>query len=151
MADKIISIPAAGRTFAALRDLGYDLNSAVADILDNSFSRSKGNADNIYIWFDYDPKDRFRIRIYDDGRGMSEERLEEAMRLGSSADEYEKGDLSKYGMGMKTASLSQANKLTVISRSSSGFLSAYQWDMNHVKKTNNGICLSYRLMKLKLN
>lgn len=153
MADKIVSIPAAARTFAALRDLGYDLNSAVADILDNSFSKSKGNADNIYIWFDDDPNNRFRIRIFDDGRGMSEERLEEAMRLGSSADEYEKGDLSKYGMGMKTASLSQANKLTVISRSSKGNLSAYQWDMNHVKKTDKWelFKLPFDEIKHKLN
>ena len=52
MADKIISIPGAKRTISALRDLGYNLNSAVADILDNSISR--GEAKNIYINFNKD-------------------------------------------------------------------------------------------------
>lgn len=134
MANKITSIPAAARTFKALRDLGYDLNSAVSDIVDNSISR--GKAKNVYIWFDSDEKSKFRIRINDDGVGMTSYKLQEAMRIGSSVDDYEDGDLSKYGMGMKTASLSQATKLTVISKTSRSPLSCFIWDMQHVKNTD---------------
>ena len=133
MAKEILLIPAAARTFKALRDLGYDLNSAVCDIIDNSITR--GKAGNVYIWFDHDKNKQFRIRIYDDGYGMTGGRLEEAMRIGSKNDDYEKGDLSKFGMGMKTASLSQANKLTVISRRHTE-MSSYCWDMQHVSTSD---------------
>ncbi len=69
MADKITSIPGAKRTINALRDLGYDLNSAVADILDNSISR--GKAKNIYIDFNKNKKGKFHLHIIDDGTGMN--------------------------------------------------------------------------------
>ena len=49
MSQKILSIPAAKRTINALKDIGYELNSAVADIVDNSISR--GKAKNIFIEF----------------------------------------------------------------------------------------------------
>ena len=79
MADKITSIPGAKRTINALRDLGYDLNSAVADILDNSISR--GKAKNIYVDFNKDKKGKYHLFIIDDGSGMNSGILEEAMRL----------------------------------------------------------------------
>ncbi len=134
MPSKVISIPAASRTFNALRDLGYDLNSAVADIIDNSISR--GKARNIYVYFNKNLNNKFFIRICDDGIGMSSSILEEAMRLGSSNNDYEAGDLSKYGMGLKTASLSQAHKLNVISAKKGFNKTGYSWDMFHVKKTD---------------
>lgn len=134
MPSKVISIPAASRTFSALRDLGYDLNSAVADIIDNSLSR--GKAQNIYVYFNKNKKNEFFIRICDDGIGMNSEILEEAMRVGSSNKDYIEGDLSKYGLGLKTASLSQAHKLDVISRKKGFHTTGYSWDMFHVKKTD---------------
>lgn len=134
MADKITSIPGAKRTIKALRDLGYDLNSAVADILDNSISR--GNAKNIYIDFNKDKKGKFHLCIIDDGSGMNSAILEEAMRIGSSNDDYSKGDLSKYGMGMKTASMSQASMITVLSRMEGCHQTAFTWDLIHVDKTD---------------
>lgn len=134
MADKITSIPGAKRTINALRDLGYDLNSAVADILDNSISR--GKAKNVYIDFNKDNKGKFRLLIIDDGIGMSVKILEEAMRIGSSNDDYTKGDLSKYGMGMKTASMSQASMITVLSKKDGCHQTAFTWDLNHVDKTD---------------
>jgi len=134
MPEKIISIPAASRTFHALQDLGYDINSAVADIIDNSISR--GKAKNIYVYFTKNKENRFTVKICDDGMGMSTDTLQEAMRLGSSNTDYEKGDLSKYGMGLKTASLSQANKLTVLSKKSGLPIAGYSWDMQHVRESD---------------
>ena len=134
MAEKITSIPGAKRTINALRDLGYDLNSAVADILDNSISR--GKAKNIYIDFNKDKKGKYHLFIFDDGNGMNSTILEEAMRIGSSNDDYSKGDLSKYGMGMKTASMSQASMITVLSKKIDCLQTGFTWDLNHVDKTD---------------
>ena len=132
MSQKILSIPAAKRTINALKDIGYELNSAVADIVDNSISR--GKAKNIFIEFKIDSKGKLLLSIVDDGKGMDSKRLEEAMRIGSNNDEYGPGDLSKYGMGMKTASMSQAMKLTVFSKMSSSHRTAFSWDLHHVNK-----------------
>jgi len=135
------SVPAASRTLKALSDLGYNMSSAVADIIDNSIS--KGKANNIWFYFDSDDENKFRIRIIDDGIGMTKDELEEAMRLGSSDENYESGDLSKYGMGMKTASLSQAEELTVISMHSKQKPTGFKWDMHHIKKENKWEIFSY--------
>ena len=75
MSKVITSIPAAKRTVNALKDMGYDLNSAVADIIDNSISR--GEADNIYIKFiRNESSKKFQLYILDDGIGMTSEILE---------------------------------------------------------------------------
>jgi hypothetical protein len=134
MAEKITSIPGASRTVSALRDFGYDLDSAVADIVDNSISR--GKALNVYIDFGKDQNGRFRLLVIDDGQGMDSETLEEAMRIGSGNIDYAKGDLRKYGMGMKTASMSQASVITVLSRREGQHQTAYRWDLNHVNRTD---------------
>lgn len=132
MSQKILSIPAAKRTINALKDIGYELNSAVADIVDNSISR--GKAKNIFIEFRLDFNGKLLLSIVDDGKGMDSRHLEEAMRIGSNNDDYGPGDLSKYGMGMKTASMSQAMKLTVFSKMSTSYRTAYSWDLHHVNK-----------------
>lgn len=134
MSKKISSIPGAKRTINALSDLGYDLNSAIADILDNSISR--GKAANICICINKDKKGKFYIHILDDGKGMNSSILEEAMRIGSSNEGYGKGDLSKYGMGMKTASISQAKRLTVLSKMLNTHVSSYSLDLHHINKSD---------------
>jgi hypothetical protein len=141
MAQIVTSIPGARRTFNALSDLGYDLNAAVADIIDNSISR--GEAKNIYIDFNCNKNSEFYLKIIDDGKGMNSSILEEAMRIGSSNDDYIKGDLSKYGMGMKSASNSQALKLIVISKMKGWKATAYSWDQQHVYNTDKWEMLKY--------
>lgn len=101
-------IPNPTRVFSALRNLGYSFNSAVADLVDNSIS---AGSSEIIIEFRR-AQDRFHLSIGDNGCGMSAGQLREAMRLGSE-EEYEAGDLGKFGMGLKTASLSQCRRLAV--------------------------------------
>jgi len=137
---KITSIPNASRTFEALRSLGYDLNSSVADVVDNAITEKVG-AKNIDIIFAF-RSGGMRCRIMDDGCGMSETELEEAMRLGANAS-YEVNDLGKFGMGMKTASLSHCNILTVISKKKKSGICGYRWDVGHIRE--NG----WALLKLE--
>lgn len=129
----IESIPNASRTFEALRSLGYDLNSSIADVIDNSVT-AKVNAKTINVCFDFDKKGKIICRIQDNGSGMGERELKEAMRLGTETN-YQDADLGKFGMGMKTASLSHCNKLTVISKKRHSHITAFCWDMTHIKKS----------------
>ena len=96
------------------RAIGYSLEAAVSDIIDNSIT---AKAENIEVNFFPEHADGPYIYILDDGYGMSESILEEAMRYGSRSptEERDADDLGRYGLGMKTASLSQCRKMTVLS------------------------------------
>lgn len=143
MPKKIKSVPVAGKTITALSQFGYTLESSICDIIDNSISR--GFADNIDVIFSSKTTDAgkkinkdFFILIADDGIGMSEPTLKEAMRFGSQTEDYSNSDLSKFGMGLKTASLSQSRRFTVISKSKkSSKVSAYVFDYNEKTRLNS--------------
>lgn len=104
--------PSAARLTESLRDIGYDFSSAVADLIDNSIS---AGAEKIRVIMDFDGEDS-RVFIADDGTGMTVNGVIESLRFGSRR-EYELGDLGRYGLGLKTASLSQGRSVTVVSRS----------------------------------
>ena len=106
--------PSAARLTDSLRDIGYDFPSAVADIVDNSIA---AGAHRVEIVIEFDGADS-RVYIADDGAGMNERGLVEALRYGTRRD-YGRGDLGRYGLGLKTASLSQCRSVTVATRSSS--------------------------------
>lgn len=127
MAEKIQSIPEARLLLASLRSVGYNEETAIADIIDNCIS---AQAHEIEIQFDWEKK---RILISDDGFGMSERDLIENMRIGSSdpskiRDEH---DLGRFGMGMKTAAFSLGKKLTVVTKSDSAVSNA-SWDLEQI-------------------
>lgn len=127
MPEKIQSIPEAKLLLASLRSVGYNEETAIADIVDNCIS---AQAHEIKILFDWAKR---RIVISDDGLGMSETDLIENMRIGSSdpnkiRDEY---DLGRFGMGMKTAAFSLGKKLTVVTKSDS-VVSNASWDLDQI-------------------
>lgn len=103
--------PSAARLTDSLRDIGYDFPTAVADVVDNSVA---AGANRVEIDIVFDGSDSW-VMIADDGEGMSANGLLEALRYGSRRD-YGRGDLGRYGLGLKTASLSQCRSLTVVSR-----------------------------------
>ncbi len=117
----------------SLRDLGYDFPAAVADIVDNSI---EAGATIIAIDVEFDGDDSW-VRITDNGKGMEPAQLREAMRYGAERD-YDDEDLGKFGLGLKTASLSQCQRLSVASRTNPdrANIAAYCWDMAHIEKTN---------------
>src|SRR5437879_2839858 len=104
-------IPSAARLMTSLRDIGYDLPSAVADLVDNSID---AGATSVRISVGTSGGDAF-IRIADNGCGMTDRVLDEAMRYGSRRT-YVNDQLGKFGLGLKAASLSQCRRLTVASR-----------------------------------
>lgn len=126
-------IPSAKRLIRSLRDMGYDFCQAVADVVDNSVE-AKATQISIDIEFD---GDNSWVRIADNGVGMKPEVLREALRYGSDRD-YEEEDLGKFGLGLKTASMSQCQRLSVASRwnAERADIAAYSWDLDHIKATN---------------
>lgn len=126
-------IPSAKRLIRSLRDLGYDFSQAVADIVDNSI---EARATLVAIDVEYDGDDTW-VRIADNGRGMKPDELREAMRYGAER-EYDVDDLGKFGLGLKTASMSQCQRLSVASRwnSDRAAIAAYAWDLDHIVRTN---------------
>ena len=104
-------IPSASRLVRSLRDLGYDFPQAVADLVDNSVA---AEATRVAIDLQFDGPDSW-LRIVDDGTGMGGDEITEAMRFGTSRA-YDDEALGKFGLGLKTASLSQCRRLSVASR-----------------------------------
>lgn len=128
--------PKAASLSESMRDLGYSLEAAVADIIDNSIS---AGASIVNILFDTQCSN-VRLAILDNGRGMNEDELVEAMRHGAHnpRSRRTKGDLGRFGLGMKTASFSQCTKLTVIS-SKKGIKSGAVWDLQLVSDRDDWI------------
>lgn len=122
-------IPSASRLVTSLRDLGYDFVHAVADLVDNSIV---ANASRVQIDVRFDGAESW-LRVADDGHGMSGTELTEAMRYGSQQS-YGDDDLGKFGLGLKTASMSQCRRLTVASRTdpSRQRIESRQLDLDHV-------------------
>lgn len=116
----------------SLRDIGYTFEIAVADILDNSISAS---ATEIKIYTVAQPEMIFCM--LDNGLGMTEAELKEAMRLAAKnpEDKRDKKDLGRFGLGLKTASFSQCKKLTVLSKKDN-ISSVRQWDLDYISNTN---------------
>ena len=128
-------IPKASTLMGSLRSMGYSFESAVADVIDNSIS---AHAQNVCVLFPTNPMDELAVGIIDDGDGMKAEALFEAMRYGClSAEEVRsEEDLGRFGMGMKSASLSQCRILTVVSYDGE-FLNGFTWNYNHVLETQD--------------
>jgi histidine kinase/DNA gyrase B/HSP90-like ATPase len=126
--------PSATSFLESLRDIGYSLETAVADILDNSITAKSKNID---IHLNVIDK-AAQIAIIDNGTGMTEEELLEAMRPGSKnpLDSRASDDLGRFGLGLKTASFSQCRRFTVVTNKESE-LSAARWDMDFVAGQDN--------------
>ena len=115
----------------SMRAVGYTLETAVADVIDNSIT---ARADQVDVLFTASPS--ARIAILDNGSGMDLETLIQAMRLAgrpptSTRQPY---DLGRFGLGLKTASLSQSRSVTVATRYD-GVLVAVRWDLDHLATT----------------
>lgn len=127
--------PEASSMIETFRAIGYNIETAVADIIDNSIS---ANAKNIWVNFKWLGEETW-LSVKDDGCGMNNEELIQAMRPGSKnpLEERSNKDLGRFGLGLKTASFSQARKLTVISKKENQETVFWTWDLDYVKQTGN--------------
>ncbi len=128
--------PRASSLVESLRDMGYSLPTALADVIDNSIT---AGARNIHLLADTHHSAP-AIGILDDGVGMTRQELLEAMRPGTinpleirAAD-----DLGRFGLGLKTASFSQCRRLTVVTRKASA-VSCATWDLDKVAEQDRWV------------
>jgi hypothetical protein len=119
-------------TMLALSSMGYDFSQAIADVIDNSIDAGSSKID-IASYSDEGSADSAYLLVMDNGAGMNQDRLHTAMTLGGTSSGV--GALGKFGMGMKTASLSQCDRLVVCSKFS-GQIHGLAWDMDALEKTN---------------
>ncbi len=119
------------RIVEGLRDTGYNFNTAVADIIDNSIA---AHATNVSIRIDMNPKDEITVYIADNGDGMDLDGLKNAMTYGSKV-RADLGSLGKFGLGLKTASTAFCRCLSVVSRGEpNGEVRKAQWDLDYVAR-----------------
>jgi hypothetical protein len=135
--------PIVSNFIKSLRDIGYTFEVAVADVLDNSIT---AKANNIQISCVPNPKTMFTL--LDDGLGMSNSELIDAMRLATNDPDSprEGADLGKFGLGLKTASFSQCTDLTVLSKRD-GSVSIKQWDLQYISKENEWLLITPDIKK----
>ncbi|MPZ50054.1 MAG: hypothetical protein GEU75_12290 [Dehalococcoidia bacterium] len=123
--------PNPNRLVQALRDLGYDNYASILDILDNSID---ADANEIKVVASEEAND-ITISILDNGRGMDEETLSEALRMGSDT-EREPGDLGKFGMGLVTASIAIGKRVDVMTREDGGPVLYGGFDLEDIAREN---------------
>ncbi len=128
--------PRADVLMESLRATGYSLPDAVCDLIDNSIA---AGSRNIWLNFRWAGADSW-ASILDDGSGMSESELVAAMRIGSRSprESREPSDLGRYGLGLKTASISQARSLTVATHTAGERgVHTRRWDLDHLASSGD--------------
>ncbi|GHT96624.1 ATPase [Betaproteobacteria bacterium] len=136
MARDHILPPSAACLSASMRDIGYSLETAVADLIDNSIF---AGADTIDIVCDMSDEHPQMITL-DNGRGMSKDELLNAMRHGTVSPGQHRSaqDLGRFGLGLKTASFSQCRLLTVVS-AKNGVLCGAEWNLDRIDASDDWI------------
>lgn len=126
--------PRATVLIESMRDIGYSLQTALADIIDNSVTAGASTIQLLADTAGCEPC----FAVIDDGQGMSSEQLLEAMRPGtrSPLETRCSNDLGRFGLGLKTASFSQCRRLTVVSRAGGKVFGA-RWDLDEVAKADD--------------
>ncbi len=124
-------IPFAPSLIESMRSLGYSFQAAIADLIDNSIG---ANATKVKIISE--PQNNPYLIIFDNGSGMSKDELYEAMRYGCNnpLEKRKDNDLGRFGLGLKSASLSQCRKLIVVSKKNNQ-ISSFAWDLDYVVET----------------
>lgn len=133
--------PEASSMIETFRAIGYSIEAAIADIVDNSISAGAKN-----IWIDFEWKgDGTWLSIKDDGSGMDNDGLIQAMRPGSKNPNESRSnkDLGRFGLGLKTASFSQCRVLSVISRRADSAPVFWTWDLDYVNHTGKWELINY--------
>lgn len=132
---KLVDMPPYAPTLMeSTRAIGYSIETAIADIIDNSIAAGATEAAVHFSPSELSPY----ISVFDNGCGMTPDEIDNAMRYGSQSalTVRSENDLGRFGLGLKTASLSQCRCLTVVSKKD-GCLSARRWDIDEVYKSGS--------------
>jgi hypothetical protein len=128
--------PNAENLINSLRSMGYQLETALADVVDNSIAARSTEIDIKFKW----NNSKCEISVLDNGFGMNENELIQALTFASTniSQERDSNDLGRFGLGLKSASLSQARVLEVYSKKEK-IISSFSWNLNDIEKANDGL------------
>ncbi|MFF4560957.1 ATP-binding protein [Streptomyces sp. NPDC001435] len=118
-------LPPDARYMEALSSQGYGFEVAIADLVDNSID---AGAKDVVIHFLRDGDQLVSLLVVDDGKGMTDEELDVAMTVGGRRN-YTDGALGMFGTGLKSASLSHASSVTVVSTTKRTRATGRRWLM----------------------
>ena len=107
-----------GQALRSLRDSGYSLSAAIAEVVDNSLE-AQANIVRIRLeerQIQKGKKHIHRISISDDGSGMDTDVLHRYPQIGFSTRYMSTTTIGKYGVGAKLAALNYSERLDVWSR-----------------------------------
>jgi len=126
--DEVAPNPAA--LVDSLRAFPYSAPSAIADLIDNSITAKARNVRVFARWDAGNPS----VEVVDDGDGMTRDRLTEALRFAGMGPSSPRAsaDLGRFGLGLKTASLSQCSRVTVTTVQNN-VVSNLGWDVDELR------------------
>lgn len=124
-----VRLPPDPRSLDAL-GRNHTLEAALAELVDNSID---AQAQHVLIRFLRDAGRLVRLLVVDDGRGMTEDAIDVAMTVGG-AREYDASDIGRFGLGLKSASFSQARSVTVISQAEGCAAVGRRWELEHARR-----------------
>jgi len=128
--------PSADRLALGMREMGYTFKGAIADLVDNSIS---AGAQDVDIFIEAIFGGYIRVGVVDNGHGLNMEQIRDAMKYGSEA-KHDPDSLSKFGLGLKTASSAFSKRFSMISRvANSKDVYHATWDIDEIVKRNDWI------------
>ena len=131
--EEIILEPDPARVMEGLRDTGYDFNTALADLVDNSIA---ADATEVDVKIEMIPiSGEIHVYIADNGHGMNLEGLKNAMKYGSARRD-DPSSLGKFGLGLKTASTAFCRKLSLLSKTNESDYNKVCWDLDEICRIN---------------
>ena len=135
MSISVINIdPSPSSMLGSLRSIGYNLKTALADVLDNSIAAGASHIEIVNNDLKSGANELEWIAIVDNGIGMTRDGIAAAFTLGGkgiNAFRHET-DLGRFGLGLKTASFSQCKRLTVISKTNTSEVSSLVFDIDYI-------------------
>jgi dsDNA-binding SOS-regulon protein len=127
--------PNAAKTLTAIREMGYDSFASIMDLVDNSVD-AKASKIAVQIKGVDKGNQVTLIDVLDNGVGMDQAILAQALRLGSDT-EHNVTDLGKYGFGLVSASLSMAKRIDILTRKNKGQAFEAVFDLDTIQRVND--------------
>jgi Histidine kinase-, DNA gyrase B-, and HSP90-like ATPase len=124
-----IILPPAPRSLEAL-GRNHSLEAALAELVDNAID---ADARHVLIRFVQSRSELVGLVVVDDGHGMSDTEIDIAMTVGGERD-YGPGEIGRFGFGLKAASFSQADVMTVFSRREGHSAVGRRWQLHRAKE-----------------
>lgn len=117
----------------SMRDSGHDLSTAVGEVVDNSI---EARAQTVKIQTGFrkgKTKEITEMAFSDNGTGISPDILQHVLTLGFSTRYNQRSSLGRFGMGLKIASISHAQRIEIYTRQMGGALYHTYIDLEEIR------------------